>query len=553
MTNRKKQPAKPQVTPLYTGKKSQTVRENQELGRNFQDYVNHFFAFLIDVNVSLFPIYVWMILFLLILTGVISPFYFDLLLYLMYGTLFVLSIIVLPLLCAIWNGQTIGGRIVGLRLVRKNLRSAPAILLILRQAIGMGIPIMVFGYFFSVAGLFVYWGINALVVLFSPHEQSIFDWVFGLVPVYARKGSLRLPAKPKTVPSSQKPPVAKETESSAKTDVKEVEKPARTETVQNPEVKPNIELPVTQPRVVTAPAKISPIDLHIRSNYSDDAQKDVEALMIEAKEKGIQTLSITDHNCARANGAARSFADYYGLNYIDGVEIDAQIGVNRVRILGYYIDWKDPFYNEIEQISLTREKEASLERAARFMNATKIRINLEAIMNQSRFQILTPQDLTTMVFENAKTRQRPFVQDYLAQYPDEAQARKAFERDYFGKDGPCEVSSKYPLVEDIIAKIHESGGLAILANWNLEDLEDELLADLLDMGLDGVEAFSSNSSLSDTAFLLKLAQQEKLLITAGSDYHGDDNPKKQMGQFDLPENALPLIEIFTKASKKAEN
>lgn len=539
-------PAQPQVKPFYTGKSTQPVRENQELGRSFSDYVNHFFAFLIDVNVSLMPIYIWMILFLLILTGVISPFYFDLLLYLMYGTLFAVSILVLPLLTAIWNGQTIGGRLVGLRLVKKNLKPASPIILIFRQAIGMGIPIMVFGYFFSIAGLLVYWGINALVVLASPHEQSIFDWVFGLVPVYARKGNLRLPARPKTAPK-QEEPAAPPVQETVK---QEASEPVKEEAV--PESKPKISLPIRRSQK-QAPKKISPIDLHIRSNYSDDAQKDVEALMIEAKEKGVETISITDHNCARANGAARSFADYYGLNYIDGVEIDAQIGVNRVRILGYYIDWKDPFYNEIEQISLTREKEASLERARKFMEATKIRINLDAIMNQSRFQILTPQDLTTMVFENERTRQRPFVQEYLVQYQDEKKARKAFERDYFGKDGPCEVASKYPLVEDIIAKIHESGGLAVLANWNLEDLQDELLADLLDMGLDGVEAFSPNSSLNNTAFLLKLAQQEKLLITAGSDYHGDDNPVKQMGQIEIPENALPLIEIFTKESKKKQS
>lgn len=70
------------------------------LGRTFADYENHLFAFLIDLNICLLPVYLWGIEFILILTGLISPLYFDLLFYVMYGCLFLTCVIMLPLYTA---------------------------------------------------------------------------------------------------------------------------------------------------------------------------------------------------------------------------------------------------------------------------------------------------------------------------------------------------------------------------------------------------------------------------------------------------------------------
>lgn len=102
--------------------------------------------------------------------------------------------------------------------------------------------------------------------------------------------------------------------------------------------------------------QVSPIDLHLRSNYSDDGHYDVEDLFKQAKQAGIETISITDHNCARANAVAQRFAPLYDIQYIPGVEIDAQYGSRRVRLLGYYIDWNNPVFDTYERLSLQREK-----------------------------------------------------------------------------------------------------------------------------------------------------------------------------------------------------
>ena len=70
------------LTLAYFNKKSQIYRSGgykqaRVLTRDKEDYINHFFAFLIDINICLLPVYIWVIEFLLILCGLISPHFFG--------------------------------------------------------------------------------------------------------------------------------------------------------------------------------------------------------------------------------------------------------------------------------------------------------------------------------------------------------------------------------------------------------------------------------------------------------------------------------------------
>lgn len=490
------------------------------LGRSAADYENHLFAFLIDLNLCLLPVYIWGIEFILILTGLISPLYFDLLFYVMYGCLFLTSVIMLPLYTAANHGQSFGGRIIGLKLVKRNRKPASAMVLILRQVLGFGIPLMVLGYFFSVFGLVAWWLINGLVVLVSPHEQTIFDWVFGLVEVYTPEFRLRVPEE-ETEPEPAEQPAA------------QPEKPAE------PEPEP-------------AASGFSPIDLHIRSNYSDDAVLDVEEIFRQARDRGMEVISITDHNCARANAQAVRFAPLYKIQYIPGVEFDVEYRGCRARILGYYIDWTNPVFDQLERDSLKREKEASIARVHAFEQVTGLRIDVNSIFQKSRFQTITGRDLTYMVFRNEKTRQLPLVQEYLNSYPDEEKAQRAFRQALFKKGGPCYVDIQYPDATTVIQAIHDAGGMAVLAGWHIDDMSDAALDGLLDEGLDGVEVFTPHLSVETQTFLLTLSQQEKLFVTAGSDYHGISGHPEELGKTGCPAKGLNTVRIFTRALSQAE-
>lgn len=499
------------------------------LRRNLTDYENHLFAFLIDLNICLMPVYIWAIEFLLILTGLIPPGFFDLLFYLMYALLFLCSCVVMPLKMAAGKGQTWGMKIVGIKLVDSSLHEASAMKLVLRELLGFGVPIMLFGYFFSIWGLLIWWAVSIVVVLVSPHQQTIFDWVFSLVPVYVPEYQIRVGK-----PASQ---IASENEQAPEEPAAEPE----------PEASPEEPEPET-------PAALSPIDLHIRSSYSDDSTIDVEDIFQQAKAQNMEVISITDHNCARANAQAQRFASMYGIQYIPGMEADCEYNGQRVRILGYYIDWNDPVFDAIEKNSLRREKEASLERARLFEKYMNIRIDLDSILSRSRFQTITPKDLTSMVFRNEKTRQLPKVQDVLKRCQmDEKEARKLFEKEVFGKDGPCHVTKEYPDAIKFIEDIHKAGGMAVLSGWHADELKDETLEGLLDAGLDGLEVFTPDVDARTAAFLLSIASQEKLFVTAGSDYHGKNKPDRQLGRTGCPAKGLNTVRVFTRALDRPES
>lgn len=494
------------------------------LKRTRADYESHFYAFLIDLNICLLPVYIWIIEFLLILCGILPPHVFDLLFYLMYGLLFLTSVIGLGLVTARLHGQSLGYAFTALKLVRRDRRPAPAIQIILRQALGIGVPLMVFGIVFEIWGMFVWLLLHMCICLATPHQQNLMDLLLKLVTV-------RMPDDAELLKGAGQNPQPQP-------------EPAPRQNPVRPE--PKKEAPVQKNET----PEISPIDLHIRSNYSDDAQLDVEEIFKQAKARNMEIISITDHNCARANAPANRLAGLYGIQYIPGAEFDCELDGTRIRILGYYIDWTNPVFDALERDSLKREKDASMVRARLFQETTGIQIDIRSLLESSRFQVITGKDITRMVFHNEETRQLPFVRRYLDTAVSGREARRLFEHDIFGKGGPCHVRPVYPQASHIISAIHEAGGLAVLANWHLDSLSSQKLEQLVKMGIDGIEVFMTGAGEDLKVRLLDAASSSKLFITAGSDYHGPARPEEQLGVTGLPEKAEGLVRLFTRAARR---
>lgn len=555
------------------------------LDRDFPDYTNHLFAFLIDLNICLTPVYLWGVEFILILTGVIPPAFFDLLFYLMYGLLFLTSCIMLPLYTAAHGGRSWGCQYMGMRLVRADKQPASAIRLVLRQLFGFGIPLMLFGYFFSFFGIFAWWGAQALVVLLSPHQQTIFDWVFNLVDVYTPRYEMKVVKDPtemeqdvqqEVLPAPVDPAAAQVLSSAARKSPAPVPAPApsASRVQKEEEVKPkkarkekvkdkkekkqrrNVPEVVEQPVVqvveqVQPKPEISKIDLHIRSNFSDDSDAEVEEIFQQAQANHMEVISITDHNNARANALALHFAKLYHIKYIPGVEIDCQLYGERVRILGYYINWNDPFFDGVERLSLKREKDVSQARITALEKAAGLKIDTDSLLANSRFKILKPRELTDLVFETDQARDLPAIAEYLQKYPDEKEAREHFRKDYFGPGGKCEVRTEYPGAIKVIDAIHKAGGMAILSGWRLDEISNDVITALLEGGIDGFEVFAPNNSDQTKAFLLALVNDEKLFITAGSDYHGTCKPDRQLGVTTATPKGEQFVSIFTRAVRQS--
>ena len=487
-------------------------KEAQRLSHNIDDFEDHLYAFLIDINCCFLPVYIWVILFLLILCGLVPPFVFDILFYVIYVILFITCVIGLGIITSKTQGQSIGYYLAGLRLVNLNdKRPASSLHLIMRQMLGFGIPMMVLGFFFRTTGIIAWWAINGICVCVTPHQQTLFDLVFRLTTVKEQEVNVQIVQETEEVVVEQQKPVA--------------------------------------PVYKKTDYERSPIDLHLRSNYSSDGCYDVEELFKQAKENNMEVISITDHNCARVNAAALRFSQLYNIQYIPGVEFDCQYRGLHIRVLGYYIDLENKIFDILEQAALKRDKQASIDRVKKFEEFTKIAIDIDSFISKSRFQIITAKEITGMVFKNPQTRQMRLMQHYLKNTGSEQEALMRFERDVFGPTGPCYVESEYPALDQIIKAIHQANGIAILSSWKLDEIDDERIEQIIEVGLDGIECFSPEIHTETMTAVLKIAHQYKLFVSCGSDYHGPTKPERRMGQTNCPEKGLPLVRIFTRLAE----
>ena len=89
---------------------------------------------------------------------------------------------------------------------------------------------------------------------------------------------------------------------------------------------------------------------------------------------------------------------------------------------------------------------------------------------------------------------------------------------------PCNVPKFYWPIDDAIKEIRRIGGIAVLAHPTTisNDRQElrEVMGELSDMGLDGIEVFNNMAQTDEMEFLRRFALEYSLLMTGGSDFHG---------------------------------
>ena len=78
----------------------------------------------------------------------------------------------------------------------------------------------------------------------------------------------------------------------------------------------------------------------------------------------------------------------------------------------------------------------------------------------------------------------------------------------------------------------------------------EHLYNIMEMGLDGLEAYSSYHSQDQIDFYVKHAEKNNWLITCGSDFHGKNKPKIKLGDIMIDKKHEDiLVETIKKLMK----
>lgn len=276
------------------------------------------------------------------------------------------------------------------------------------------------------------------------------------------------------------------------------------------------------------------VDLHMHSRYSDDGEFSPSELVRKCSDAGIKIMSITDHNCVRANVEAAEAAKARNICYIPGIEIDCTFRDINFHMLGYGIDYKSNDFTEIERNIEEQSIRTSMERLVQtqVLGFHVTENDMWEIAKDNYWKdIWTGEMFAEVLLSRPEYADHPLLKPYRPGGSRGDNPYVNFYWDYYAQGKSCYAEEKYPGMEDILDVIHANGGFAVLAHpWVNLNQNIDLLDEILDLGPDGVEAFSSYHTREQAEFFYGVAKERNLIVTCGSDYHGKTKPAIQVGQ-----------------------
>ncbi|MEA3544665.1 MAG: PHP domain-containing protein, partial [Thermodesulfobacteriota bacterium] len=231
--------------------------------------------------------------------------------------------------------------------------------------------------------------------------------------------------------------------------------------------------------------KTAYVDLHLHSTCSD-GHFSPEELVGLAEEAGLLAIALADHdNIDGINRAVQAGVES-GIEIIAAVELSSQwYQYTDMHLLGYGFDYQDPYLiralTEFQGFRATRNRQIVE------------RVNLK--LTAENRQPLDPEAVRRLA---GGTIGRPHIALALRQAGYVRNNDEAFARYLV----PCNVPKHYFPADEAIKLIHGSGGIVVLAHppYVTRDRHklEVLVAELVDLGLDGIEAYNNGSGLEET-------------------------------------------------------
>ena len=271
------------------------------------------------------------------------------------------------------------------------------------------------------------------------------------------------------------------------------------------------------------------IDLHTHSDRSD-GQLPPDQVVRLAAEAGLAAVALTDHDTVDGLLPALEAGRAHGIEVVPGCELSVTDSGRELHLLGLFVDPDCPGLAGVLD-SLRRRRHDRNRGILDKLNVQGIRIDYDQVLAQTRGSV-----------------GRPHIAHVLMERGLVDSQRQAFSR-YLGRSGRAYVPKDSMNLTQAVAAIHQARGSVFLAHPCLLGLKGQALTDLLrnlaGQGVDGIEAYYPDQSPSLTRFLLETARNLGLMVSGGSDFHGDIKPGLRLGvgrgELDVPLSVLDDI------------
>ena len=264
------------------------------------------------------------------------------------------------------------------------------------------------------------------------------------------------------------------------------------------------------------------IDLHLHTTASD-GRSSPEQVVRAARLAGIQVLAVTDHDTIAGLDAVAAACAAQGIEWVPGVEITSMLEQADVHVLGYFIDHRSPVLTTFLSAQLV-DRLRRIRDMIQKLRALGIDIDADTLFDGH--------DRSPAGWIGRPLLARALVGRHVVR-----STREAFDL-YLAEGRPAWVPRRAPSPADVIALIHQAGGIAALAHPGLMG-HDEWIASIAASGLDALEVYYAEHSPQLTTHYRILAERLDLAMSGGSDYHGDPGyGPARPGSVSLPDDAF---------------
>jgi len=258
-------------------------------------------------------------------------------------------------------------------------------------------------------------------------------------------------------------------------------------------------------------------DLHLHTTASDGRCTPRE-LVDRVVTTGITVMAVTDHDTTASVDEVQALAGRRGVDAHAGIEVTAVENGRDLHVLGYFLNPAEPRLIEF----LRRQRETRVTRvhtiAARLAELG-VPIDLQGLLDEAQRN-------------PGRSIGRPQVARALQRAGHVADTREAFDR-FLGSGGPAFVSRPGSPPEAVIGIIHRAGGVASLAHPGRTRIDSRIAA-LAAAGLDALEVYHPDHDATAIERYHGVALSLGLLMTGGSDFHGEPGHGIEPGASTLP-------------------
>lgn len=271
------------------------------------------------------------------------------------------------------------------------------------------------------------------------------------------------------------------------------------------------------------------IDLHMHTNKSDGALTPKQ-IIDEAVKANLQAISITDHDTIDAyTDETMKYSKEQGIKLIVGVEISTKSDRCGIHVLGYNFDLNnEEFKQKLDKIRNARHD--YLKAVAKKLEELNYKINVEEL---DKIKSVTKAHISKDIIENEENKEELLKQ--FGHIPNKGE----FIETIMNENCPAYVQKVTVTPEAAAVMIRKAGGKVVLAHpvayANEDNMTVEEVQQLINkMKPDGLETYyiytnRNNEYINEIDKWLKLAKDNNLFSTIGSDFHIKDGHHAEIG------------------------